>query len=493
MQPINLFYCYAHQDEILRNELDTHLTPLKKSGLIQSWHDLDISPGEEWEKEIGVHLNTAQVILLLVSPDFIASNYCYGKEMGRAIERHNANNAVVVPIIIRPVVWEDAPFSRLQMLPSEAKAVTSWANRDEAFEDVVKGIRTLIRKLIKKLPERTIEFSIQQGDITEFSADVLGLKYAQDFYETDGFVAKKLSLVGIPYTYLCPKVGDYYYVDTNKCINATHALFVGVPDLFSLVYQDIRELSFKVLDILTSEDPSIRHIIMTMHGANCGLDETESLLAQFAGYLEAIQRGRVPKSLERITIVEIDNNRLTRIREILEQNLKYTEQISKIEGRWGYQISVPPQNPGPFPDTTSSIFDAIKNAGQKTEIKPGILVIMSIENEMEDVFYYGIQKPTHDVGFLCEHVGNEAFRDAIEQVKKKIDTAVAVVVEMSETNPVAYFGAGYAWGKGIPTIILLKQGKELYLEAKNWKCIKYTNIKNLEENLRKELNTILSS
>ena len=138
--PIKLFYCYAHKDRVLRDELDMHLAGLRRSGLITAWHDGAISPGTAWEREIETHLNTAHIILLLVSPDFISSDYCYSKEMGRAIERHHAKDARVIPILLRPVDWTDAPFNILQALPSNVEPVTSWSDRDAAFADIARGI-----------------------------------------------------------------------------------------------------------------------------------------------------------------------------------------------------------------------------------------------------------------------------------------------------------------------------------------------------------------
>src|SRR3989475_13149516 len=104
--PINIFFCYAHEDEALLNKLKTHLRPLRREGLIDVWHDRDISAGTEWEREISQRLNAAQVILLIVSPGFMYSEYCYGVEMKRAIERHQRGEARVVPIIVRPVYWQ---------------------------------------------------------------------------------------------------------------------------------------------------------------------------------------------------------------------------------------------------------------------------------------------------------------------------------------------------------------------------------------------------
>src|SRR5215470_12141899 len=104
--PVTIFFCYAREDEDLLNKLKTHLKPLQRQNLIAVWHDRDISAGTEWEKEISRHLNTAQIILLLVSPDFMNSDYCYGVEMKRAIERHERKETRVIPVILDHVYWQ---------------------------------------------------------------------------------------------------------------------------------------------------------------------------------------------------------------------------------------------------------------------------------------------------------------------------------------------------------------------------------------------------
>src|SRR5579859_6562879 len=146
IQPVELFYSYAHEDELLRNELDKHLSILHRQGLISPWHDRQIVGGQDWEKTIDTHLETASLILLLISPDFVASDYCYGVEMTRALERHRCGETTVIPIMLRPVDSQGAPFGDVQGLPRDMKPVTSWSNRDEAFLDVAKGIRQAITK-----------------------------------------------------------------------------------------------------------------------------------------------------------------------------------------------------------------------------------------------------------------------------------------------------------------------------------------------------------
>jgi hypothetical protein len=141
-----VFVSYANADDDLRKELDKHLSLLKKQHLIKIWHDQDISAGTEWEREIHAHLSTADIILLLISPDFMASKYCFSIEMERAMERHKRGEAQVIPIIVRPVDWQNAPFSKLQILPTGAKPIRSskWQYLDEALLDVVEGIRKVI-------------------------------------------------------------------------------------------------------------------------------------------------------------------------------------------------------------------------------------------------------------------------------------------------------------------------------------------------------------
>ncbi len=137
---LELFYCYARKDQALRDELDIHLAGLHRSKSITSWYDAMIVPGEDWEQEIEAHLNTTSIILLLVSSDFIKSDYCYGREMRRAIERHSKREARVIPILLRPCDWEDTSFSKIQMLPADAKPVTQWSDRDVAYADIARGI-----------------------------------------------------------------------------------------------------------------------------------------------------------------------------------------------------------------------------------------------------------------------------------------------------------------------------------------------------------------
>jgi TIR domain-containing protein len=147
-QAIEVFFSYAHPDEALRDELAKHLRLLEHQGIIAGWHDRHIIGGTEWGGTIDSHLETAKLVLFLVSADFLASDYCYDIEMQRAMARHAAGEARVIPVILRAVDWHSAPFGNLQALPRNARPVTHWQNRDEAFYDIAIGIRLICEELI---------------------------------------------------------------------------------------------------------------------------------------------------------------------------------------------------------------------------------------------------------------------------------------------------------------------------------------------------------
>jgi hypothetical protein len=143
----NVFFSYSHKDEALRDELEVHLAMLKREGAISAWHDRKILAGDELNGQIHARLNDAQVILLLVSPDFLASAYCHDVEMKRAMALHAEGRARVIPIILRPSDWQaSAPFAKLLAVPTDGKPVVKWPDRDEAWLNVVQQLRAALPK-----------------------------------------------------------------------------------------------------------------------------------------------------------------------------------------------------------------------------------------------------------------------------------------------------------------------------------------------------------
>lgn len=144
---VRLFYSYSHKDEKLRERLEVHLAALRRQGLIEEWHDRKITAGREWKNDIDGQLETADVILLLVSPDFLASDYAYDKELRRALDRHRSGEARVVPIILRHSDWQETPIGALQALPPEGRPVAG--RGDRAWMEVAKGLREVIKEIRK--------------------------------------------------------------------------------------------------------------------------------------------------------------------------------------------------------------------------------------------------------------------------------------------------------------------------------------------------------
>ena len=197
-----LFFSYSHVDENLRDQLQIHLAGLQRQGLISSWHDRRITAGDDFGEAIDSHIDTADVILLLVSPDFIASDYCYEREMKRALERHQRAAARVIPVILRPCDWKDLPFGKLLATPKDGRPITKWPNIDEAFQDVVSAIKGALRergqnakpsdpnvsdasKTISTLPPRSSNLRIKKqfSDLDKDRFRHEGFEYIAKFFE----------------------------------------------------------------------------------------------------------------------------------------------------------------------------------------------------------------------------------------------------------------------------------------------------------------------
>jgi RNA polymerase sigma factor (sigma-70 family) len=177
-EPLAVFTSYSHGDGELREELRKHLTPLIRRRRIVEWHDQLLNAGDEWRGQIEARLETAHVVLLLVSPDFLHSEYCYDVEMKRALERERDGGLRVVPVLLREAYWKDEPFSRFQVLPRNGHPVCSshWSSRDAAYLDVVQGVRALVAELVgEELPEsseprETIEIELPV-ELDQFTAE----------------------------------------------------------------------------------------------------------------------------------------------------------------------------------------------------------------------------------------------------------------------------------------------------------------------------------
>ncbi|WP_447603046.1 toll/interleukin-1 receptor domain-containing protein [Nitrospira sp. Nam80] len=146
---VDVFFSYSHEDEAYRNKLEKHLSTLKRQGLIATWHDRRIVAGQTFDDEIDERLEKARIILLLVSSDFLASDYCSEREMSRALERHHKNEARVIPVIVHPCDWKNSQLGKLRATPRDGKPVSKYAHQDDAYMEIVDDLRSAIDNMDK--------------------------------------------------------------------------------------------------------------------------------------------------------------------------------------------------------------------------------------------------------------------------------------------------------------------------------------------------------
>lgn len=194
---ISVFFSYSHKDEDYRNILEVHLAPLKRQGIISTWHDRRVDAGDEILHEIDQYLEQADVILLLISPDFIGSDYCYEIEMSRAMERHEEKTARVIPVILRPCEWQEMPFGKLLATPNDGKPISKFPNQDEAFLEVVKAIRQVAEKQGVTASKNIPVLPSNQNVVTASAIRSSNLRIKQSFtdQERDRFLTDSFEFI----------------------------------------------------------------------------------------------------------------------------------------------------------------------------------------------------------------------------------------------------------------------------------------------------------
>ncbi len=308
------------------------------------------------------------------------------------------------------------------------------------------------------------KIEVVNGNVLDYSCDVLLLKYAQSWLGADSLVGKKLNLKGL---WNAPLPGEYRVVkpDSKSGVQASLVFFEGTVQLQQFSYAPIRLLGKLSLLHLNQEAPNVKHIAMTMHGVNVGLDEKEAFLAQVGGLLEALEDESILSSLERITFVEFKKDRAERLAHYLSTN-----RLTVARNR------------------TSTVTEPIANAGVETDSKKHIFVAMPFTDDMEDVFIFGIQGPVQEAGMLCERVDMDIFTgDILDRIKSRIETAAIVIADLTGSNANVYLEVGYAWGKNRTTLLLCKTPDELKFDVRGQRCIIYSSIRDLNKKLSEEL------
>jgi hypothetical protein len=315
---------------------------------------------------------------------------------------------------------------------------------------------------------KSISIDVQEGDVLGFDADILALKYAQGLHGVDSVVADLFEKSGQPLHFPAP-MRDVKIVRSVDGVAAKDILFVGVPPLQALGYGEIRAFAHKALSALARNAPKTRHIALTLHGPGYGLDEKEAFESEVAGLIDAARAGDVPESLMAITFVERNRGRAHRIAAFLSDLLP----SGRVDGDHG---------------RTANGAERFSNVGYASETKAHVFVAMPFKEEMDDVYHYGIQSAVRTAGFLCERADLSTFTgDVLDWVRSRIKSSSFVIADLSEANPNVYLEVGYAWGIGVPTVLVVRDTAHLKFDVRSQRCLVYRKIKELEDLLSIEL------
>jgi hypothetical protein len=325
--------------------------------------------------------------------------------------------------------------------------------------------------------EMAVKVEVVRGNALATQADILALKYAQDFYGVDKQVAS--TLPNTQSSDISPRVGGFRIVPTEGALAASRVLFIGVVDLYQFRYREIREFSLKVLSSLAGEAPETRIIALTLHGPGYGLDEKECFLSEVAGFAEAVASGDYPAELTTIKIVEQNRGRAERLTELLGDYVPggvLHANARALRREIGEERS-----------------ETLRAIGYDSGQKPHVFVAMPISDETGDLFHYGIRQAINSTGYLCERIDQKpSVGDILTRIKDRIRTAKFVVAELTGANPNVYLEVGYAWGCRVPTVLLIKKDEvpSLLFDVAGQRCVVYSDIRNLEQKLASELTAL---
>lgn len=234
--PFHVFYSYSHADRRLLDRLRKHLAMLRRHGLITEWYDHDIEAGNEWRGEIERELDAADVILLLVSADFLASDFAYEEEMLRAVARADRGEATVVAVMLRPVAdWQRTPFSKFQVVPRNARPITRWSNADEAYADVAASIRSALEARIRSSSPEMMGHEVAAPTADDISANTPAAARAAEIRAAltklveQSAVEESVIVLGDPeanyYTQCFAEEGAFWCeAVSNEWLDSAHAL-----------------------------------------------------------------------------------------------------------------------------------------------------------------------------------------------------------------------------------------------------------------------------
>lgn len=325
-----------------------------------------------------------------------------------------------------------------------------------------------------------IDIRVVEGDLLATNVELACFKHAQSFYGADLAAVERLTRAGLVEAQFAVPSGDVRVVATAGALAAPRAAFLGTVRLGDLRYHELRLLAARML--LVAQAEGARTMATTVHGVQAGLDESEAVLALVGGLVDGFQRG-LGGALTEVIVVESRPARAHRLRAALTSGLASTLGVVVHAGGFRIERSAGFRQAAP-----------LASAGAASLAKPHAFVAMPFAPELDDVFHYGIAGPVKAAGLLCERVDQAVFSGLIiERIRERIDSARVVIADLSLANPNVYLEVGYAWGRARPTILVVRDVKELRFDVQGTRCLVYQNIRHLEELLTKELAALPAS
>jgi hypothetical protein len=427
------------------------------------WMDeVRLQPSARWWKEIEESVTACTACVVIMSPEAAESDW-----VEREILLAEKLKRPLFPVLLAGEAW-----SRLANIQFEDMREGLRAKPSDRFLDGLK------LKLGVGGGGPGITLQLVQGDITDYPADVVALKFSASHNGAAMAVAHRLTTnAGITLDQISPTRGEFALVPSLSSLGAAQAMYVGSAQLRHFGYEAVREVGYNALRGLALHAPETRHLAMTLNGPGTSLDENEATLYQVRGYLDALEAGEYPPGLERISMVERDEGRVNRIRAyISEQALQQTEFSPrwKAFGEPGHYRLLLPQSSAPVDPTP-------------VQVKPHAFVVLPQSLDLEDQFFYGIQSPVHARGLLCERMEDPLNDELIEQAKARISRARVVVADLTKADPLVYLQVGYAMGSGRPVILIQQDDMTamMGIAARG-----YASIKGLEKLIRRELDSL---
>lgn len=451
----HIFISYSREDI----EFARHIRAQLETEGYRVWMDEQrLHPGSDWWDEIERNIISCSAFVILMSP-----NSGNSKWVKREILMAEDNHRPIFPILLAGKM-----FGRLADLQAEDMTGGITAKLSPRFW-------TSLEEVVGDSSNKSLTIRIIKGNVITTLADVVVLKYSGGFNGASAQVFEGLREFGVKVSIdiLRTGFGAYQLLDTKQAILAPQVLYVSTPFVRQFKYTDLTAFIQRAMQILKDELPETRHIAMTIHGVKFGLDEREAFITQMNALFDTFSSGQVPAKLEQISIIETEGSRVSRLIDIADEFTDNRADVKTIDGEMGvYQLTV-----GKTTSTTTM--------PMVSDAKPYILALMPPDDGYDDSFYYGIQRPTHAYGLLCERESAEFVVESsadVENLQNRIEGARGVIIHLDNKplTPDFALQIGCAWGAKRPTLFITQSDNIQYALLPNNAIHTYKKISELE-------------